>query len=415
MQNLLRLLGACVAIVFLSTSVAGQAPVLQCVTPAEPSDPNQPCTLRAPTYPSQQTLTVRLLDPGPVAGGEVSFQLEAPGGSINQKVKTNPNGEAPFTWTGAAGTATTTITASATRNNRTVRRVIEVKPPLPTTTQRSVLLVSTPILYGYEKRQISNPVAVRVENPGDRCESNVVVFRPYGTVGSGSPDSVRASIDALRGGCTASTYWKLGEGVGWQHLRASLADEPAKSLTLNAVARALPRLHAGIVSTYDFREFETASISERNVQVTRRIVDPVTGDTSVTVADSTVKSISLGEEDGGWLTKPVVSIDFPLRARMTQLRVSLGAAFRDADQDWYLGFSAIQPFRGVSQEAVGADIHAVFHFGRRDVLEDAECDDDGLLDDCRSKNKFFFPMGIGMMATFDASQILGSLGSIFLP
>jgi hypothetical protein len=345
-----------------------------------------------------------------VGGETVTFVLEAPGGSITQTATTTASGEAEFIWTGAAGTATTTITASAVRNNRTVQRVIEVKPQ-PTGTQRALSLVTDPIVYGYEKRQISGPVTVRIDNPGDRCESNVVVFRPYGTVGSGSPDTVRALTDPVYGGCTASSYWRLGEGVGRQHLRASLSDESSKSLVLNAVARALPRLSAGIASTYDFREFRTANISERNVQVTRRNPNS-TGPDSLVVVDSVVKSVSLGNQDAGWAVRPVLTVDFPITARLTQLRASLGAALRDADQDWYLGFSAIQPFRGVSQEAVGADFHAVLHVGRRDVLANPECDDDQALDDCRSKSKFYFPLGIGVMATFDATPLFGLVGSL---
>ncbi|HZG43681.1 MAG TPA: hypothetical protein VEY93_12000 [Longimicrobium sp.] len=354
---------------------------------------------------------VQLVGITPPAAQEVTFELESAGGSVTTSEPLNAQGEASFRWTGAAGTGTTTITAAAVVGDRTVRRVIEVKPSLPAGTQRSLLLVTDPVVYGYEDRQISGPVTVRVANEGNTCENNVVVFRPYGTVGSGSPDTVRAAIDPLYGGCTASTYWRFGKGVGQQHLRASLADEPAKSLILNGVARALPRLSPGIAFTYDFRDFRTANISERNVQVTRRYTSS-SGADSLVVVDSIVKSVSLGKQDEGWAVRPVLNVDFPITARLTRLRASLGAALRDADQDWYVGFSAIQPFRGVSQEAVGADFHTVVHFGRRDVLANPQCADDRNLDDCRSKSKFFFPLGIGMMATFDATQLFSLIGSL---
>lgn len=412
MLKKLAALGALMLACCLSAPAAAQMPAILCVTPPEPTDPSQPCTYRAPTYPSEQTLTVRLVGVAQPGGKSIRFTLVSPGGSVTTTQPTSAQGEARFTWTGAAGSAATTITASATVGGRTVQRVIEVKPQPPAGTQRSLSVVTDPVVYGYEDRQISGPSTVRIENPGDRCESNVVVFRPYGTVGSGSPDTVRASTDPFLGGCTASTYWRLGKGVGHQHLRASLADEPSKSLVLNAIARQLPRLNIAIASTYDFREFRTANISERNVQITRRNPNS-TGPDSLVVVDSVVKSVSLGEEDAQWSVRPVVTLDFPITARMTHVRASLGAAFRDADQDWYLGLSALQLGRGVSQEAVGADIHAVLHFGRRDVLANSECDDDKILDDCRSKTKFFFPLGIGVMATFDASNVLGQLGSIF--
>lgn len=74
--------------------------------------------------------------------------------------------------------------------------------------------------------------------------------------------------------------------------------------------------------------------------------------------------------------------------------------------------SLLQPFRGVSQEAVGADFHGMLHFGRRDVLANPACDDDGDLSDCRNRDRFFFPLGIGFMATFDAGKLLTHLGRI---
>lgn len=303
--------------------------------------------------------------------------------------------------------------AEATVAGRTLTRIIDVNAPAAAGTQRTVVLVTDSIVYGYEKGQIHAPVTVRVLNFGERCESNVVVFRAYGTVGAGSPDSVRATLNPSLGGCTASTWWRLGETIGRQHLGASLADEPSKSLTLNAVARALPRLGAGIVSTYDFRNYDTRAVSERKVQVTRRVVDSATGDTTTLVSDSTIRAISVRRVEDGWQTKPILSIDFPFVARLTGVRASLGAAFETAGRDFYLGMSLLQPFRGVSQEAVGADFHGMLHFGRREVLANPGCDVDGDASDCRTRDRFFFPLGIGFMATFDAGKLLTHLGRIF--
>ncbi len=397
------------ATLFLSLPAAAQEPTLTCSTPAETSGP---CTLKAAANPGQHTLTVQINHARQVRGIPVEFVVEEPGRTITDIVRTNRDGNATFSWFGAAGTGVK-VTAKATVAGRTTTRVINVSAPATASTQRSVVLVSDSVVYGYEKGQIHEPVTVRVENFGDRCESNVVVFRSYGTVGTGSPDSVRAVLNPSLGGCTASTWWRLGEVVGRQHLLASLADEPSKSLALNAVARALPRLGAGVVSTYDFREYDTRTVTEKKIQVTRRVVDAVTGDTTTLVTDSTARTISVGREEGGWQTQPTLSIDFPFVASLTGVRVSLGAAFETEGRDFYMGMSLLQPFRGVSQEAVKADFHGVVHFGRREVLANSSCDDDGNTADCRSKEKFFFPLGVGVMATFDASALLTALGNIF--
>jgi hypothetical protein len=398
------------AFLLLSFPAAAQSPDLVCVTPVQPA--TGPCKLKATTNPGQHTVTVQIVDTRRVQDRIIEFTVEEPGRTITENKSTGSDGKATFTWHGAAGTGVK-VTAKTMVAGRELTRIIEVQAPdTPGTTQRNLVLVSDSVVYGYEKGQIHAPVMVRIENFGERCESNVVVFKPYGTVGAGSPDSVRATSGSSLGGCTASTWWRLGEGVGRQHLRASISDEPAKSLALNAVARATPRVGAGVVSTYDFRDYDTRNVSERKIQITRRIVD-ATGDTATVVADSTIKSISVGEVDGGWQTKPTISIDFPFVASLTGLRVSLGAAFESAGRDWYLGMSLLQPFRGVSQEAVGADFHGVLHFGRREVLADSRCDDDGDTSDCKSKEKFFFPLGLGVMATFDASKLLTALANIF--
>jgi hypothetical protein len=405
-----RSLFSAFAVSLVSVPSLAQSPELVCVAPPATASP---CKLKATTNPGQHSVTVQIVHATPSDSQWVEFKVEEPGRTITERKKAGADGKATFDWHGSAGTGVK-VTASTTVAGRQLTRIIEVHAPdSPGTTQRNLMLVSDSVVYGYEKGQIHAPVMVSIQNFGESCESNVVVFRPYGTVGTGSPDSVRATSGSSVGGCTASTWWRLGEGVGRQHLRASLADEPAKSLVLNAVARALPRLGAGVVSTYDFRDYDTRTVTERKVQITRRIVDAATGDTTTVVADSTISTVSVAGVDGSWQTKPTLSIDFPFVASLTGVRVSLGAALESAGRDWYLGMSLLQPFRGVSQEAVGADFHGVLHFGRRDVLANPTCDDDDDLSDCRSKDKFFFPLGIGVMATFDAGKLFTHLASIF--
>jgi hypothetical protein len=396
-------------------SQAAAAQRIECVNPPEPASINQRCTYEAPTTASEQTLVVRVQ--GGTLTDTVRFTLTSAGGSVTQNVAVNSAGLAQFRWHGAAGGTGAVIAAETTIKGQTLRREIEVKAA-PITSSRRLQLLSPSTAYWYEERQLRAPIEVRIDNPGDQCESNVVVFRTVATLGSASPDTVRAGVDNDHpGSCVARTWWRLGKGVGRQHLRAFLTNEPTRGITTNAIARALPRIGGGIAATRDLRDYEVLESTSATVKVTRRIPKPEGGDSTV-VVDSIVRTNKISTVEGNWLTEPTINVDFPVIARVTGLRGVLGVSLKNPGRDWFVGVSALQPIFGVTHENLGVDLNAVMHFGRRQIVRDLACRDDDNgdsvpdLGDCKVKDKLFFPMGFGFSATIDASQ-LTLLGNIF--
>ena len=113
-----------------------------------------------------------------------------------------------------------------------------------------------------------------------------------------------------------------------------------------------------------------------------------------------------------YLFRPVVSADFPIFRRVAGLRGSVGVSLTSPDRDWYLGASALQPRYGIAHEALGIDVHAIAHFGRRLVLEDAEdCRSGG---SCESEDKVLL-LGGGLMFIVDGSTLLNTFTGVLKP
>jgi hypothetical protein len=290
---------------------------------------------------------------------------------------------ATFTWGGQAGTRETVIRAEARVDNRLATREIEIVAA-PTNTARTLRLPdNTAVQHWFAERQLRDSVVVVVDNSSGDCSNNIVVFRPPVSDGSTSPDSVRATVE--HGSCVANTWWTLGKPVGRQHLRAFLASEPSKAVTITAVGRALPRLGVGVAFVKDWRNYQA-------LDTTKKVVGA----------------------DHGWQVTPTVIADFPIVPSAQWMRGAIGVSLKDASRDWYVGLSLLQPLLGVTRESVGQDLEIVLHAGRRNVLKDNTCDDDGDVSDCvNRKDKVFFPLGIGFMGFVDASNLLSSIQNIF--
>jgi hypothetical protein len=390
------------------------AQTIECVVPAEPRSTNQRCTLRISPGTASKDLVVRVQGVPPAH--PVDFRLESAGGSVTHQVLTDAVGLAQFTWQGAPGGTGSRIIVESRIGDRLARREIDVVTSV--STNRELGLVSPQTRFWYERRQLRAPIDVRVTDFDGECEENLVVFRPVSGSGSASPDTVRAGeSDEDGGGCMARAWWRLGEGVGRQHMRIALADEPSRFTVVTAIGRALPRIGAGVVATKDYRSHFVVGDSSRVVRVTRRIAlyspaGVALGDSTVAV-DSVVRIRTIREVREDWFTTPVVSVDFPLIANLDRLRVSLGVSLKDPARDWYLGFSPLQAIWGVTHENLGVDLHVVMHAGRRRVLSNPGCRSDMDLSDCRDEDKLFLPMGFGVSAFVDGTSLLSTLGSIF--
>lgn len=407
---------AAVVAAMIGLAVPAAAQRIVCVDPVDPGSLSQRCVAHVPSGATSRTLLVRVEGEVP-PDGVVTFTLESPGGAVTRRARLNREKLAQFTWAGTPASAgSSIITAEAEYPDVTVRREIEVRLS-PVATNRTLHVLSDTLPHWYASRQLRHPVEVRVDNPGDRCENNLVVFRPMpGSSGLVSPDTVVAEVETTgRGGCIARTWWRLGDVGGRQHLIASLKDEPGKRTTLHAIARVLPRLGGGIVATYDFRNYSVLTSRPTTVQYTRRDtvrISPNQLDTVLVVSDSVIRNREVSSFSDAWFTTPTVNVDFPIDADLRWLRGSLGVSLKDPGRDWYLGVSALQPFLKVNHENLGVDLHLIVHVGRRTIVDDAGCDDDGDLTDCRDREKLFFPMGAGFMGYVSGSELLGKLGGL---
>lgn len=422
---------------------------LTCVVPAEPSKAGDACVQRVSREKRSGSVIVRVEDRygRRLANQLVNFELVGNAGRIQTQARTDASGFAEAVWTGPLDSAQAHVNVTAMIGDTTVYRTIRFAAAQPPTNR--VLAMSARVPHWYTERQLRSSTLVEILNYGEDCSANLIAFRPVGT-GTASPDTVRADtagwaekakridrdvqadratqarragqpvppdtsarISTARGRCFAESFWRLGNGVGRQHMRVSFADEPTKNRTLTAIARALPRIGGGVIGGYDFRDYEELKVSADTIQVTRKIPvsGPAGGDSTV-VVDSIFESQSVKTVEGDAFTAPTINADFPVVAKWRWLRGSIAVSLQNPDRDWFTGVSLLQPVFGVVHENLGVDLHVAAHIGRRRVVKDATCDDDGDMGDCDDEERLLF-MGMGFMATVDGTGILSTLTSIF--
>jgi hypothetical protein len=365
-----------------------------CILPG--NSPPPACTLKVPTTPSSQLVVVRV---GEVAGQEVTFRPLG-NGRITGSATTDASGFATTVWKGSPPDS---VVAYAIVGKDHQQRVIRfVAEGLRTGRQFST--APDPVFW-YEDRQIPQPVEVRFTSAERDCDSSTVVFRPVGT-GTVSVDSVSATKEGSD--CIARTWWRLGKGLGYQHLHAYLADEPTKRTILTARARALPRIGVGLALTSD-RGFRALVTQAETIQITRKLPRPGGGDSTI-VTDSIHEFTTVRNEPADLHMAPILTLDLPLKRDVPGLRVSLGVSLKSPDRDWYAGVNLLQPFIGPAAENLGVDLHAVTHWGRRRILPGpGSCP---RTNPCRVEDRFRF-LGAGLLVTFDGTPLLSTLTSIF--
>jgi|GEM_PF-6783231 len=360
---------------------------IKCVTPEEPANASDRCTVRVPKGATTQTIQVRV-EPAD-SSVVVTFRQDSGtnGTLIPLAPRVDKNGIATTRWSGTVGDQPVVIRAMGSTGGQ---REIELKlAPAPGTSRTLLPASRGGVPHWFVQRQLTDSTRVFITSPGSDCSSNVVVFTPSVGDGTVSPDSVRGVMEG--NACVATTWWTLGSNIGRQHLRAVLADERSKTLTMTAIGRGLPRLGGGLALIHDYRSFRVLKDS--------------------TAGDSTRTTVSkVGSE---WRTDPLIVSDFPVVPSARWLRGVLGVALKSPDRDFYVGISALQPFVGVTREGVAYDLQFVMHAGRRKVVRNSSCIADMVFDDCQEKDKFLLPMGFGFVGFVDGSTLTSLLGTLF--
>jgi len=388
--------------------VDAAAQKISCIQPTE-SRQDDSCTVTLRSATAQELIIVRVEGRYGVLR-DTTVKFRASTGDITDTDKVDSRGEAQARWSGSAGDGPVTITVEAKADDgRLLTKKVQLRPP-----PRSTPLTLVPSPWGsgdfqawYEERQLRHPVSVLIQGvPGaEQCRQTRVVFRQIGT-GQSSPDSTFGEWTDSRG-CIAQSTWRLGKGIGRQHLQASLAGEPVKSTTFTAFARALPRLTTGLAWSYASK-FNRAEITRNTVRVARTIRPD-----SVLAMDSVAVRRSVDSVKASWNITPIVGIEWPIINSARKVRISASASLLDPDKDWFLGVSALQPIWGLSHEALGVDVHAVMHFSRREVVVNPQtCGSEGSAMACATDRQTR-PVGGGLMLIVDSTALLGNLLSIF--
>ncbi|HEX2094618.1 MAG TPA: hypothetical protein VHG28_19595 [Longimicrobiaceae bacterium] len=386
---------------------------ITCVQPAEPNKPGDPCTVTLRSATAREVLVVQVRGrQGPIRGTTVTFESEGGNEAFTASAATDAEGNAQTTWSGSIAKDPVVITAEATVDGRLVHRRITLKAPPEAT---SLLLEPRHWATGdrqawYEKRQLPAPVAVRIAgvSGGTQCQQARVVFRPIG--GGASPDSVYGMWRPNPLGdtvCTAEARWRLAEGVGYQHLQATLVGEPSKQVTFTAVSRALPRLLTALAWS-NSSGYSRLDTTETRFRVTRTVRPD-----SVVAVDSVVITRTTELEPRGTLA-PVVGVEFPIWPALTPVRLSVAASITEPTRDWFAGISILQLVgMGLAREALGIDLHGVVQVSRRRVLVDpSECRAQGTEAACEQDTRTR-PVGVGLMLAVDGITVLGNLLAIF--
>jgi hypothetical protein len=175
-MRLQRMAVLCAAALFSFTWGSLHAQRIQCVTPSEPANSADRCTLRVPAN-SIVTRTIKVQVLGPRSGNSLEFSLLTPttNGSVTPRALIGTDGTATATWTGRLGDQPTVIVAS---NREGGRREIEVKPELSVTSRTLEVLNPSRPPHWFVQRQLRDSVRVSVNNPTEPCSGNLVVFIP---------------------------------------------------------------------------------------------------------------------------------------------------------------------------------------------------------------------------------------------
>ncbi len=407
MKRDLLVLVACACVGLVSRTASAQ--VIRCVQPNEPASASDPCSVTVRSDAPREILVVKLDNPGgKLDGHPVTFAWRKPGTNeaLTLRAVTSATGEAETVWRGFLGREPVSLDVQIDVGTAVVHREILIRPRAASL-NLALERRSGDGQYWYEERQLPDHVGVRISGPTDpaTCARAMVVFNRIG-IGSSSPDSVVGDWRAEHGACVAETRWRLGAGLGEQHLRASLVGDPSKSQTFRAYARRAPRLNVGLAYAWTSSR-ETLLIDKDTASVTRLRSD------GSQIALDTVFEVSrtTSEAKGALEFAPTIGVDWPLFRRVDRLRVSFAVSATNPERDWYFGLSGLQPFYRLNHEGLGIDLHVVGHVGRRTEIENlSQCRTD--LSTCKQHDKTRF-MGLGVMGVVDGTQLLTGLLSIF--
>lgn len=365
-------------------------------------------------------LSVRILERGiAVEDRVVSFYNTSEG--LHRDRSTDANGIATLPLLFPELTKPTAITAETTVNGHAVEVSFKVSPR-PEDTPPEIQAPAA-IASWYESRQIPQPIFFEIDNVTDpaACRStkvrataedagSVTPETGYAQWAKTDPEQKAAGRDSGGTPCYYRAYWKLGPTVGEQFLTARLTTDTSSFVQAQARSHKLPSLFIGVAIGLE-SEYQTVETREGRVSVERNLAD---GGGTVTY-DSAFVVKSIGEESGGFRSRPIIGIDWPLALGLGALRGSAGVALDNPDRDWYLGISLMTLWpkflggRGVNQAAIGFNLQGFAHISKREVLLEADCGIDPA--SCKEETKYFLRPAVAV--SIDGTSLLDTFKGLF--
>jgi hypothetical protein len=414
-------------------AAAPPAPRLECASTdvANETDKQGPSCVRAPRAGVEQ-IALRVLDAQGKPQPYVRVVFGASAGVVDSSAWSDGEGRVTARWSGARAKDTATVEATTTvAGARAYRRVLLIgealpaKPGLQLRPYRENTLAAIPLVgalqrrypnqHWYADRQLRGTTAVGITRPPSdtapldsaACVGTRVAFKDAGG-GAVTNDTVRAQWRPVRRGpaCTAGTRWKLGPVVGEQVLRASVVGRPDVAETLRGRAHAAPWIAAGLAVSFP-GTYQRLAVADRVVRVTQ--TDTLTK--TQTATDRTEKDSTVRRVAHTTAFTPTVGINFTpaLVPVLNALRVSVSADARHLDRDWFVGVSVPRLFDGLTQEAVGADVHLVAHLSRRDdAVVGAGCAARPIAN-CAAANKGVELLSVGVLFQVNTVSLLTTL------
>lgn len=383
----------------------------------------------------QRVLRLRVVDADGRGVGDALVRFRATAGAVMpDTVRTDASGYASGLWYRTRAADPAGVTAEARTETQSAMRHIEITPRGAEPAKRYQVKISTGNNQAwYEKSPQRFPLVVEIRRAGKEgdtigqpitdpveCAAQRVAFSRIGTAGALTPDTTRGSVfpaserrpwwrrSPAKGGviCEARANWTLGEGAGRRHARATLLGDAVlpsrKDVQFETVARALPRLIAGIGPTRNRGYLGAKAGEQRIVRVERQFPDG-----TKLAFDSTVSSPAAVDEVGSsWSVAPIVGVSAAVIPRLERFSLTAGVSLTSPQDDWYAGFSLLRPFGRLGMEGLPIDVHLLGHWGRRAVLANVDaCRTEG---SCRTEEDVMWH-GAAAMVSIDAGSLVADL------
>ena len=411
-------------IILTAIALSGASPLHgQALSISCSGDVDSLCNARvAPADSLQHAIVIVHVTRNAVAVPSAIVRFHASSGTVQpDSTVTDDNGDARAQWFRSKGGEVAAITADAHVGNTSGLAYIRLSPRGEKNETKNIVLRKAGGFKQswFEKSQLPSPVKVELMSPviggsvpldSIICRQISVEFKLRGGPSKVSPDTAVARTQD--GGCYASTFWTLGEGIGERRLDVRVVPTNGyrgvnDTLEAQAWTRANPNFVAG-VAVGRFRPYLGLNpASKRTVHIER--VDAngakISYDSTETSGTPAIDSIRARNESFGVIG---VSLPIPMGRwdRWDDLSLTAGVDFAHPQDRVFVGISLLRLVGAWIPviEVLPMDIHFVKLWANQDELVDPRCAPSA----CKT-HKRMRPQGWSAAVTADAGSLFTEL------